>query len=192
MPVAIKNEPILLRPNGSHWLTLENGPRRNAEPFNSEELYPIVELDVPRVGLVRAKFSASRYVASDATRGAVWTDWHVILRDVDLPDPERPDLPHLGKPAPGVGPTTRKAISAAGEPLIRAWLETQEYRRERRKAAAYAMRRELQDPRALSGARKTLRLVAPHLGPMELSYLSEALHLLEEAAAYLEREPMAD
>ncbi len=55
-----------------------------------------------------------------------------------------------------------------------------------------AMRRELQEPRALSGARKTLGLVEQHLGRNEHAHLQAALGLLERAADCLDREPMAD
>ncbi len=178
MAVAIKSEPVLIRPAGSHWLNLETGPRRNDEPFSNEELFPILELDVPRVGLVRAQFEANRYVHSSG-----WSEWRVYLKDVRLPDAERPELYHLGPDAPGVGPSTRDAIRAACEPLILGWLETDAYLASRQVAAAYAARREIHAPRCyrIDAARTTINLLAAHLTDDDLIRLRGALDLLDRA-----------
>jgi hypothetical protein len=90
--------------------------------------------------------------------------------------------------------TTHKAITEACEPVIRAWLETDEYRRSRRRTVAQAVRRELEAPASykLERARKTLDSLAGELGPIEADHLASVLSLLEGAAAGLDREAMAD
>lgn len=195
MTVTVKNEPVLVRPAGSHWLELEQGIRRKGEPFSREELHPILELDVPRVGFVRAQFEANRYVASsyDERTGEsspLWSEWRIFLRDVRTPDEERPDLPHLGRTASGVGEATWRAITRACEPLILAWLETDDYRASRQSAAAYAAKREIDAPAAyrLVNVEQTLALVRDHLSPDDAERLARAVDLLEQAAALLDGE----
>jgi hypothetical protein len=189
MAIAIKTEPKLIRPAGSHWLELEKGQRRGDEPFAKEELYPILEVDAPRVGLVRAEFEANRYVASSyddatGTSSPLWSEWRIFLRAVRTPDPERPDLPHLGREAQGVGEATRRAISDACRPIIEAWLDSDAYRQSRRKTAAASVRREFDAPPSyrLTHARETLYRLADELGATETDHLATVLSLLEQAA----------
>lgn len=198
---AVKTAPTIVRANGSHWLELEKTSRGDVEPFAREELYPILELEAPRVGLVRVSFEVSRYVASSwdertQESSPLWTGWRILLRDVRTPDPDKPELPHLGREATGVGPATRKTISDKCEPIIREWLAGDEYQRSRRKAAAQAVRRELDAPRdyQLEGAKRILQRVARAnlIGPMEADHISETLEHLERAAAGLNRDPLAD
>jgi len=198
MTVTVKETPTLVAPAGSHWLALEQTGRAEQEPFANEELYPILELTAPRVGLVRATFSVSRYVASNwneatQTSSPVWTDWNIYLRDVRTPDPDMPDAYHLGRDAAGVGEATRQAIREACEPIIRGWLGTEAYRASRRKTAAYAVRRELDAPRSynLQNTERTLQRLRGELGPMEADHLASMLALLEQAAEGLDREPLA-
>lgn len=187
MTVTISSDPVLVAA-GSHWLELEATSRREQEPFKHEEVYPILELDVPRVGKVRAKFQVSRYVASDATLGPVWTGWNVILREVMLPDEERPDLPHLGREAQGIGPATRDAIREACEPIVRGWLDTHAYRESRREAAAYAFCRAVDAPPSyrLDDARRTLARISEHLDEDQAARFQVGLNKLGEAIKLLE------
>ena len=197
MPRTLKTAPEIVQTT-SHWLTLEGTARARQEPFSDEKVYPILELELPRVGLVRANFEASRYVASsydEATNESrpVWTEWRIFLRDVRTPDDDRPDLPHLGRPASGIGPATNDAISDACLPLIAAWLDSDAYRQSRRKAAAYAVRREIGAPPSyrIERLRQTLAETNGEIGPMEMDHLRGILDLLGQAADALDREPVA-
>jgi hypothetical protein len=177
MAVSIKTTPELVRPAGSHHLSLEQG-RAEYGPFSKEELYPILELEAPRVGFIRAQFSADRYVASNG-----WSEWRIYLRDVRTPDAERPDLPHLGRDAAGIGDATRRAISEACEPLIRAWLATDAYKVSRRRAAARAVANKIGAPAewAIENGRRLLVAADSSLDPIAVKNLREALEALELA-----------
>ncbi len=196
MAVTIKTEPKLVRPNGSHWLELEKGTRRPGEPFSKEELYPILEVDAPRLGHVRAQFQVDRYVASSydertGTSSPVWSDWRIYLRDVRKPDADRPDLAHLG-PSVSYGEQTGRAIRDACEPIIRSWLISSEYDEARKVTAASAAKREIDAPPAyrLKTARQSVDLLADHLTDSDLLRFRAALNLLEQADALLN--PPAD
>lgn len=183
------------KPNRSHWLELERAGNPS-DPFSKEELHPILELDgVPRVGTVRAEFSADRYVAScydEATDTSAprWGDWRIILRDVRKP-PEGDA--YNGPLASGVGDATRKLIRDAGEPLIREWLESDEYAQSRRTVARHAIVRQLRDAAgrggyALAGAEQDLQRVRPHLNEQDAEELAAAIELLERAYAIIDGE----
>jgi hypothetical protein len=180
---AVKTTPELVRPAGSHWLE----PRRNSGsgPFGREELYPILELELARVGKVRATFAVDRYQHSSG-----WSDWRVVLRDVRTPDPERPELVHLGRDAAGVGPAARKAITEACAPIVRAWLETPAYLGSRRREAARVLARELEAPpswRTDRGRQLLAELrAAGELGPTVAVQLEHAIDLLDQARDTLE------
>lgn len=180
MERAAKLAPELIRPAGSHHVELAS--IRSPEPFAKEELYPILELQAPRVGLVRATMSADRYVASTET-GDRMGPWRIVLRDVRTPDAERPELPHLGREAAGIGPATRDTIQRACEPIVRAWLETDDYAHSRRRAAVRALLRTLETPAdyTLTQARKNLDAIADELAPGDRDAVGRALEQLEGA-----------
>ena len=92
-----------------HYLTFERGL------VSREALYPRLDVDMPRVGKVRADFEADRYLHSSVVR---------VARDLRRVDP-----------ADGIGKDwnspMRRAISAACEPLISEWLASKAYARSR-------------------------------------------------------------
>ena len=67
---------------GSHYAALDwqNGRKT----VTKEEVYPVVSANWRGQDL-RVTLQASRYVASDATLGYVWTPWNVYVYDVRLP-----------------------------------------------------------------------------------------------------------
>jgi hypothetical protein len=181
MGASIKTRPELVRPAGSHSLTLSYG--REFGPFDREELFPVLELEAPRVGKVRADFEANRYVHSSG-----WSEWRIFLRDVRRPDPERPAIG--GAEVSGVGPATRDAIRDACLPLIEEWLEGSEYRASREIAAARALVQKIDAPRdwAIEQARTLLEQLerAGELEPRKVGKIEAACEQLERARALLE------
>lgn len=177
---ASRLAPVLVRPAGSHHLEMETHRTSSAEPFTKEELWPILELEAPRVGLVRVSMSADRYVANYPD-GDRMGPWRITLRDIRKPDEERPDVPHLGAIAAGVGPATRDAIGRACEPIVAAWLETDDYRASRRRAGARAVARLIDAPPdyKTSTAREALARAAGELDELAAQRLEVAINHLE-------------
>jgi hypothetical protein len=91
----------------------------------------VLEVDLPRVGTVTVRFSADRYRSSrwhnDEPAGEEMGEWRIYAREFD--------------PSNGIGDAARRLANEAGEPLIREWLESADYRAARRQAAAYMLRR---------------------------------------------------
>lgn len=135
---AVKTKPVLV----SGYPYLSAGPNRRAEhgPFDSEESFPRLEMDVSRAGRVLAEFRVDRYVASSG-----WTDHRIVLQAVR---PVDEDGPRYGHNATGVGDKARADIRAACEPVIREWLASDEYAEQHRRAAAAAIIREIGAPRS--------------------------------------------
>jgi hypothetical protein len=196
--VKIKGTPELVRPAGSHYLSVEShNPSR--EPFGKEELHPILELEAPRAGLVRASFEVSRSVASywdrdTDTSSDQWGPWRVYLRDVRTPDPKEPGVVYTGRPAAGIGDATRSAITEACEPIVRAWLETEAYRVSRERAAARAVSQKLEVPADYRNAdgRRLLERTRGDLTPAAAELLGEALAALERARELVDEVNAAD
>lgn len=166
---------------GSHYLNTDNVNDRS-QPFSKEEIYPIVELEAPRAGLVRAQFSADRYVSSSG-----WSEWRIYVRDIRTPDPEKPELAHLGPHASGIGDATRAAIDEAGRPLIVEWLASPAYLESRRRAAGHAVRRLFYDASAysLDNIGRQLEQIAPELQHETLTRYRRALELRRESEKLL-------
>jgi hypothetical protein len=157
------------KPNGSHYFGIEHG--REAK----EELYPVLEIELPRVGTVRAQFSVDRYVHSSG-----WSDWRIYAREVT--------------PGNGVGDAARAAINEAGKPLILAWLASDEYRHSRARAIAYAVKRGIEYDRptasySIDNARKTLATFEHELHVSDVQSFTRALDALDVAAAALDAVP---
>lgn len=177
-------KPEIVTGNRSHFLQEPDYRARQAGlAFSKEELYPIIRVTVPRVGTVRAEFSADRYAHSDSVRGETMGTWRIILRDVRNDDDE-------ARHASGVGPATHAAISDACEPLIREYLDSDEYRDSLKRACAFMVRRRIIDngttDYGLKGSRELLDHVAPQLDAGDLSRMRQALDALTTAGAFLD------
>lgn len=180
---SVKTKPELVRANGSHWLELGGySEQQSGEAFKREELYPVLELEVSRAGRVRAQFSCDRYTSSNGTMGA----WRVILREIRTATPDEPY--QAGGIASGIGPATSREISEACEPIIRAWLESDDYRASRRSAAAAAVVRELEAPAGytLQRGRDALERTANELEVAQAGLIRKAIGQLAEAREALE------
>lgn len=162
-----------------------------ALPFEREEAFPVVAVEVPRAGRVRAEFHVDRYVyGSRETRRM--GEWRIVLRDVREDDPENP---HTSPQAKGIGDAARAAIREACKPLVAAWLDSNAYRTSRRKATSHAYRRELKDAAgrgayALTQSRQYLAAISSELAPMEFDALSEATNLIGQGLDLLDRDPI--
>lgn len=168
MTVIAKNA-RLDKPNGSHHLGTEG--RSAYGPFSKEELYPVVVLELPRVGEVSVQFSADRYVSSSG-----WTEWRIYARRFD--------------PSSGIGDAGHRAAHEAGVPLIREWLNGPDYPAARQQAAAHAAQRLFYDAGSRGYALETLgeQLAAmrDELSFDDLDRFEKALALLKQAAALLD------
>lgn len=176
--------PEFVTANRSHFTQEPSYKTRAAGlPCDKEELHPIVRVTLPRVGTVRAEFSADRYVHSDSVRGEVMGSWRIILRDIRNDDDE-------ARTASGVGPAARTAASAACEPLILDYLDSDEYRQSLRRALAFMARRRIVEngttDYGLKGSRDLLDHLSAHIDGGDFSRLSQALDALTTAGAFLD------
>lgn len=176
--------PEFVTANRSHF-TQEPSYRTRAAgiPCDKEELYPIVRVTMPRVGTVRAEFSADRYVYSGTDNGATMGQWRIVLRNVRNDDDE-------AREASGIGPVTHGAISAACEPLIVEYLKSDEYRQSLKRALAYMVRRHIIDAGTtdygLKGSRELLDHLSTHIEGGDFSRMDAALSALATAGAFLD------
>jgi hypothetical protein len=182
-PYVSITTPEFVNASRSHHLELGRTTRTHSEPFTREEVCPILRVTMPRVGTVRAEFSADRYVASYADEGDKLTPWRVILRDVRTDD-------EAARPASGVGPATRDQIAAVCEPVILTWLESDEYKKSRKRAAAHAVRRSIADngtpSYGVDRSRETVSRCRAHLDPNVAATLSVAINHLDTAGRLLD------
>lgn len=101
MPKSTATNPVLTR-IGSHSVILKFNSSTDPQ---EEEVFP--EFTVTWRGQeIRATFRANRYVANDATRGNVWTPWHVVRYSF----------------SPGVSDIAASSITDVCETIVTAWL----------------------------------------------------------------------
>ena len=182
MTVKVKGTPELTRPNGSHSLVLGyNG--REFGPFDREELFPVLEVDAPRVGRVRVSFEANRYVHTGG-----WSEWWIFLRDIRTPATD--EEPLGGREVSGIGPATREAIADACRPLVLEYLSSDAYQESRRAAAVRALVGKIDAPRGytLDGAATLLEELETRgdIDSHQASTVRGAIRRLYEALGELE------
>jgi hypothetical protein len=145
-----------------------------------EEVYFTAEMDVPRVGHVKTRFHADRYVArfyNDGPDGpdykgrAGWTSWRIILDSHNL--------------MAGVGPKTQDVMRAAVEPAIMAWLTGPQYAPSRQAEVARFIAREAQERYGLVSAKRYFAKYQDELSDADRDRLTRGLDALERAGALL-------
>jgi hypothetical protein len=102
----------------SHWIELDIGHIRKEEVF---PVYTVVAKGQAR----KVRMHADSYWANGMT------DWRIIISDIKDDD--------------GIGPVTRTAIRKELVPMVQRWLASDEYKRSREKAMAYAIAREIRE-----------------------------------------------
>lgn len=119
----------ITNPTRSHSLSFDH------RGIDKEELFPVLEIDLPRVGTVEVRFACDRYRASvwheDDTRTEEMGAWRIYAREFE--------------PAHGIGDAARRLANEAGVPIIRAWLASPAYKVARQAAAARMLRHFIAD-----------------------------------------------
>jgi len=149
----------------SHWFTDQK-----------EEVYFTVTVTLPRVGLIEAKFTADRYVASfynhdtnTSTDG--WTNWRVICSN--------------SQSITGVGPKTIDVLYAKVKPMVLAWLASAEYASSRGEAVARFIKR-FDNKYNLPTAKRFLVKYVDDISLVDYERIMRGINLLEEGYAALE------
>ena len=175
---APSNPATLERPNGSHWIATAH---QSGGAISKEELFPVVTLDLPRIGRVRARFEVSRYTFSDGE----WSEWRVILRDLR----EWSEEEYNGADV-NVTDARRECVYSQAEPLIREWLESDAYAEARRRAAAAMVARVVVDggtkSYGIDNARRELARHRSEIAEVDAERLARALDALDEASRALD------
>lgn len=161
----------------SVWVGFERGKVQKVQ------VHPRCTVDLPRVGVVQVDYECDRYLQSvwhaDEPRGEAFSDWRLIIRKVD--------------PSHGVGDwgsATRKAIEAACEPIILAWLASPLYAAAYRVGAADAMRREITrdghlSEHGISRLRSDLATLRPEMTAADARRFARVIDTLEKASTLL-------
>lgn len=162
----------LVETSRSHWIALDW--RSGRREITSEELYPIVRVGWNGADL-QVRVHARRYLSSSG-----WTDWHTVATDEARRHDADAEHWHELERVP-MSDVARSKISAVCRPVVLEWLESDEYPAARRRAVAYAIRRELRDERTgTDRLQDTLENLASEISEDELDNLQRAVYALHE------------
>jgi hypothetical protein len=141
---------------GSHSVSLEYA---SGSEVTREECYPEITATW-RGEEVKITMEANRYVHSSG-----WSEWRVFVHRTD----------------PGVTDTARAALREACEPIVREWLDSDEYTASRERAFFWMIRRQVQDERYNAG--RPVQTLTAHRHELTDDDAAQ----LEAAATYLGR-----